>query len=106
VDKAYATVVGKKWMDKRSRPLNKTFDPNNCPESMKAMWDTFIYAAGEKLVVAELRTSFSRKYRFEAMDLNQLDIKAVVSTSEVQHLRGVGKAYIYFLFLFICKKDA
>ena len=37
LDKAYATTVGKKWMDDRNKNLNKTSDPKDCPDVVKAM---------------------------------------------------------------------
>ena len=37
LDKAYATTMGKKWMDNRNRNLNKTFDPKECTNMVKAM---------------------------------------------------------------------
>ena len=37
LDKAYATTVGKKWMDDWNRNLNKTSDPKDCPFVVKAM---------------------------------------------------------------------
>ena len=37
LDKAYASTVGKKWMDDRNRNLNKTSDLKDCPDMVKAM---------------------------------------------------------------------
>ena len=44
LDKAYALTVEKKWMDDRNKKLNKTSDPKDCPDMVKAMWDSHIYA--------------------------------------------------------------
>ena len=54
LDKAYATTVGKKWMDDRNRNLNKTSNPKDCPDMVKAMWDSHIYATNQALVVADI----------------------------------------------------
>ena len=37
LDKAYASTVGKKWMENWNRNLNKTSDPKDFPDMVKAM---------------------------------------------------------------------
>ena len=54
LDKAYATTVGKKWMDDRNRNLNKTSDPKDYPDMVKAMWDAHIYATNQASVAADI----------------------------------------------------
>ena len=54
LDKAYATTVGKKWMDDRNRNLNKTSDLKDCPDVVKAMWDAHIDATNQASVAADI----------------------------------------------------
>ena len=54
LDKAYATTVGKKWMDDRNRNLNKTSDRKDCPDMVKAMWDAHIYATNQASIAADI----------------------------------------------------
>ena len=54
LDKAYASTVGKKWMDNWNRNLNKTSDPKYCPDMVKAMWNSHIYATKQAEVVADI----------------------------------------------------
>ena len=54
LDKAYATIVGKKWMDDRNRNLNKNSDPKDCPDVVKAMWDAHIYATNQASVAGDI----------------------------------------------------
>ena len=54
LDKAYTTTVQKKWMDDRNRNLNKTYDPKDCPDMVKAMWDSHIYATKQAEVAADI----------------------------------------------------
>ena len=42
LDKVYATIVEKKWMDDWNKNLNKTSDPKDCPDVVKVMWDAHI----------------------------------------------------------------
>ena len=54
LDKAYTSTVGKKLMDYQNRNLNKTSDPKDYPDMVKAMWDFHIYATKQALVVADI----------------------------------------------------
>ena len=54
LDKAYASIVVKKWMDDRNRNLNKTSDLKDCSDIVKAMWDSHIYATKQALVATDI----------------------------------------------------
>ena len=54
LNKAYTSTMGKKWMNDWTRNLNKTFDPKDCPDMVKAMWDSHIYATKQAKVAADI----------------------------------------------------
>ena len=60
VDKSLTTVLGKEWILARMRPLNKTFDPNLCLESVKAMWKTYMSTRAELIVEESLADKFGK----------------------------------------------
>ena len=64
LDKAYASIVEKKWMDNRNRNLNKTSDPKDYLDMVKAMWDSHIYATNQALVAVDIQSKFAGKYNF------------------------------------------
>ena len=41
-------------MDDRNRNLNKTSDPKDCPDMVKAMWDFHIYATKQAKVATDI----------------------------------------------------
>ena len=60
VDKALASTVGKKWLDNRTKGLNKTSDPNDYPLWIRNMSSSHIYATGESIVIENLKTTFAQ----------------------------------------------
>ena len=60
MDKAYASTVGKKWMDNRNRNLNKTSNPKDCLDMVKGMWDSHIYATKQAEVVGDIHSKFAK----------------------------------------------
>ena len=65
LDKAYATTVGKKWMDNQNRNLNKTSDLKDCHDMVKAMWDFHIYATKQAEVATDIQSRFAKKYKLK-----------------------------------------
>jgi hypothetical protein len=100
VDKALISAAGKQWLDGRVRPLNKTIDPKDCPESVKNMWENHIHSVHKSDVADDMRTSFAENYNCQTMDPVQWDMTEVVSRVEVTRWRGTGKPHTYFWFLF------
>ena len=76
LDEAYATTVGKKWMDDRNRNLNKTSSPKDYPNVVKAMWDSHIYATNQALVAANIQSMFAGKYKCVVLDKLRPDLQA------------------------------
>lgn len=105
LDKAYATVVGKKWIDDRNKNLNKTSDPKDCPDMVKVMWDAHIYATKQTGVAADIQSKFARKYKCLVLDKARPDIAGVIGSEDVFQWRGGGKIHLFFYFLFLDAKD-
>ena len=68
VDKSLATELGKEWLAGRLKGLNKTADPNDCPESVKAMWKAFMGVHAEVAVEAAAVQVFESQYCCHQMD--------------------------------------
>ena len=105
LDKAYATIVGKKWTDDRNRNLNKTSDPKDCPNVVKAMWDAHIYATNQALVAADIQSKFAGKYKCVVLDKLRPDLTGLLTSEDVFQWRGGGKAHLFFYFLFDKQED-
>jgi hypothetical protein len=56
VDRALASTTGKKWLNDRTKGLNKSSDPNDCPSWVHNMWSSHIYATGESTVIECIKT--------------------------------------------------
>ena len=91
LDKAYATTIGKKWMDDRNRFLNKTFDLKDCSDMVKARWDVHIYSTKQAEVVAYIQSKFARKYKCIVLDRLKLDLIGLLASEDVFQWRGGGK---------------
>ena len=105
LDKTYATIVGKKWMDDQNRNLNKTSDPKDCPDVVKAMWDSHIYATNQALVAADIQSKFTRKYKCVVLDKLRPDLAGLLASEDVFQWRGGGKTHLLFYFLFDKQED-
>ena len=105
LDKAYATIVGKKWMDDRNRNLNKTSDPKDCPDLVKAMWDAHIYTINQALVAADIQSKFAGKYKCIVLDKLRPDLAGLLANEDVYQWRGGGKTHLFFYFLFDKQED-
>ena len=105
LDKAYATIVGKKWMDDQDRNLNKTSDPKDCPDVVKAMWDAHIYATNQALVAADIHSKFAGKYKYVVLDKLRPDLAGLLASEDVYQWRGGGKTHLFFYFLFDKHED-
>ena len=105
LDKAYATTVGKKWMDDRNRNLNKTSDPKDCPDVVKAMWDAHIYTTNQASVAVDIQSKFAGKYKCFVLDKLRLDLTGLLASEDVYQWRGGGKAHMFFYFLFDKQED-
>ena len=100
LDKAYATTVGKKWMDDRNRNLNKTSNPKDCPDMVKAMWDAHIYAINQASVAEDIQSKFVGKYKCVVLDKLRPDLTDLLANEDVFQWRGGGKTHLFFYFLF------
>ena len=105
LDKAYATTVGKKWMDDQNRNLNKTSDPKDCPNVVKAMWDAYIYATNQASVAADIQSKFAGKYKCVVLDKLRPDLAGLLASEDVFQWRGGGKTHLFFYFLFDKQED-
>ena len=105
LDKAYAKIVGKKWMDDRNRNLNKTSDPKDYLDVVKAMWDSHIYATNQASVAADIQSKFAGKYKCVVMDKLRPDLAGLLANEDVFQWRGGGKTHLFFYFLFDKQED-
>ena len=83
LDKAYASTVGKKWMDDWNRNLNKTSNPKDCPNMVKAMWDSYIYATNQASVAADIQSKFAGKYKYVVLDKLRPDLAGLLANEDV-----------------------
>ena len=83
LDKAYASIVGKKWMEDQNRKLNKTSDPKDCPDMVKAMWDSHIYATNQASVAAYIQSKFAGKYKCIVLDKLRPDLIGLLASEDV-----------------------
>ena len=105
LDKVYATTMEKKWMDDRNRNLNKTSDPKDCPDVVKAMWDVHIYATNQASVAADIQSKFAGKYKCVELDKLRPDLAGLLASEDVFQWRGGGKTHLFFYFLFDKQED-
>ena len=106
LDKAYATTMGKKWMDDRNRNLNKTSDPKDCPDVVKAMWDAHVYATNQASVAADIQSKFARKYKCVVLDKLRPDLAGLLASEDFYQWRGGGKTHLFFYFSLISKRTS
>ena len=100
LDKAYDTTVEKKWMDDRNKNLNKTSDPKDCPDMVKAMWDALIYTTNQASVAVDIQSKFARRYKCVILDKLRPDLAGLLASEDVFQWRGGGKTHLFFYFLF------
>ena len=105
LDKVYASIVGKKWMDDRNRNLNKTSNPKDCPDIVKAMWDSHIYATKQPSVAGDIQSKFAGKYKCVVLDKLRPDLASLLASEDVFQWRGGGKTLLLFYFLFDKQED-
>ena len=92
-------------MDNRNRNLNKTSDPKDCPDVVKAMWDAHIYTTNQALVAADIHSKFAGKYKCVVLDKLRPDLAGLLASEDVYQWRGGGKTHLFFYFLFDKQKD-
>ena len=83
LDKVYATTLGKKWMDDQNRNLNKTSNPKDCPDVVKAMWDSHIYATNQTSVATDIQSKFVGKYKCVVLDKLWPDLTGLLASEDV-----------------------
>ena len=105
LDKAYASTIGKKWMDDWNRNLNKTSDLKDCPDMVKAMWDSHIYATKQAEVAANIQSKFARKYKCVVLDKLRLDLSSLLTSEDVFQWIGGGRTHLFFYFCFDKQED-
>ena len=92
-------------MDDRNRNLNKTSDPKDCPDVVKAMWDAHIYTTNQASVVADIQRKFAGKYKCVVLDKLRPDLASLLAREDVYQWRGGGKTHLFFYFLFDKQED-
>ena len=105
LDKAYASTMGKKWMDDWNRNLNKTSDLKDCPDMVKAIWNSHIYATKQAEVAAIIYSKFARKYKYVVLDKLRPNLSSLLASKDVFHWRGGGKTHLFFYFFFNKQED-
>ena len=83
VGKGVRHDCGKKWMDDWNRNLNKTFDPKDCPDVVKAMWDSHIYATNQASIAVDIQSKFAGKYKCVVLDKLRLDLVDLLASEDV-----------------------
>ena len=92
-------------MDDWNRNLNKTSDPKNCPDMVKAMWDSYIYTTNQALVVADIQSKFTGKYKCVVLEKLRPNLAGLLASEDVIQSRGGGKTHLFFYFLFDKQED-
>ena len=92
-------------MDDRNRNLNKTSDPKDCPDVVKAMWDAHIYTTNQASVAADIQSKFAGKYKCVVLDKLRPDLAGLLASEDVYQWRGGGKTHLFFYFLFDKQDD-
>ena len=92
-------------MDNRNRNLNKTSDPKDCLDVVKAMWDAHIYATNQASVAADIQSKFAGKYKCVVLDKLRPDLAGLLASEDVFQWRGGGKTHLFFYFLFDKQED-
>ena len=105
LDKAYTTTVEKKWIGDRNRNLNKTSNPKDYPDVVKAMWDFHIYTTNQALVAADIQSKFVGKYKCIVLDKLRPNLASLLASEGVFQWRGGGKTHLFFYFLFDKQED-
>ena len=105
LDKAYASTVGEKWMDNWNRNLNKTSNPKDCLDMVKAMWDSHIYATKQAQVGVDIQRKFTGKYKCIVLDKLRPDLVGLFGNEDVFLWRDGGKIHLFFYFLFDKQED-
>ena len=100
VDKSLATVAGAKWLDGQTKALNKTFDPEDCPEAVRGMWKRFLSCHAEETVETVNRLEFESEFCCKVLDSRTWDVSSILADSFVKSWRREGKTHMYFWFLF------
>ena len=100
-NKAYATTVGKKWLDDCNKNINKTSNPKDCSNMIKAMWNAHIYSTKEEEVVANIQSKFAKKYICIVMDRQRSKIFDLISSEEVFQKEKVESHTIFSIFILL-----
>ena len=105
MDKSLATKPGAKWLERRIKALNKTFDPNDCPDTVRSMWKRFLTVHAEETAERESRLEFESEYCCRVLDSRTWDVSSILADASVKSWRGEGKTHMYFSFLFRVTAD-
>ena len=92
-------------MDDWNRNLNKTSNPKDYLDMVKAMWDFRIYAKKQVEVAADIQSKFARKYKCIVLDKLKLDLFGLLASEDVFQWKGGGKTHLFFYFLFDKMED-
>jgi hypothetical protein len=90
-----ATELGKEWLEGRTRALNKTCDPDSCPDAVKKMWESYLNAHTKEVEVAVSR-EFEKDYMCRVIDQRSWDITKILTDASVKAWRGEARTHIYF----------
>ena len=70
-------------MDDWNRNLNKTSNPKECPDMVKAMWDFHIYATNQASVAADIQSKFVEKYKCVVLDKLKPGLAGLLASEDV-----------------------
>ena len=70
-------------MDDQNRNLNKIYDPKDCFDVVKAMWDSHIYTTNQALVAADIQSKFVGKYKYVVLDKLKPDLASLLANEDV-----------------------
>lgn len=98
VNIAVEDPAGLKWLKSRTRPLNKTSDPRDCPQFVINTWKAFFYAStgNELRVMRESEEDFSEHYLCKTVDDQSWNISKTLSQPDVTAWQGAKKPHLFF----------
>ena len=77
-------IVEKKLSNNnRNTNMNKTSNPKDCPDMVKALWDLHIYATEQAKVAVNIQSKFAREYKCIVLDRLRPNIAGLIGSEDV-----------------------
>jgi hypothetical protein len=95
-----AIELGKVQLEERTRVLNKTYDPDECLDSVKRMWESFVNDHAKETNEATVSQDFTKEYLYKVMEEKNWNITKILTDSSMKAWCGEGKTHMYFWSLF------